>query len=187
MNCKEDGLSIRNLTCRFDPARALVNSMMTLLAIIWGSLPLPANAQAAFPLNSELPPMVLRVCAGLAGAVEQAELSRRVGLEPFSRARVNEARSRSCEAILVSITPRRRVPTIVPYMTWMTTYVPGSDTTFQVTDRGKTYAIPYRTTLQRTTFYEADVYDPINNDRYSAWAEIPDRPYLLEYFRDNPR
>ena len=161
-------------------------SILTALAIALGSFPFSASAQPIFPLNTELPTTVLTVCSDRAASLEQAELSKRLGLEPFSGQRLLEALSRLCARMNVSVTPYRTESTIAPYITWATTYVPGSEKTFQLTYRGKTYTIPYGVTLQTMMFYEADVYNPKSNNRYSAWVEIPDRPFLLEYFRGNP-
>mgnify|MGYP003386137803 CR=1 FL=1 len=151
--------------------------------IVLSAHAMPAGAQPVFALDYELPFMALRVCSSPEASREQAKLSEPFGRQPFSIEQMN-TRHPSCRMLMVKVVPRS--PETGHFNTWAITYVPESQKTFEATDGGKTYTVPYGFSVQRARFYFADMREQ-NDKSFKAWVEIPDRPYMTDYFLRNPR
>jgi hypothetical protein len=146
-------------------------------------LAMPASAQPIFALDYELPWMILRICPSPESSREQAKLSEEFGRQPYSKEKMH-TRAPKCLISMVKVVPRS--PETGPFNTWAITYVSGSQKTFDAEDGDRTYTVPYDFTVQRARFYFADMTEE-KGISFKAWVEIPDRPYMVDYFLRNPR
>ncbi len=137
-------------------------------------------AQTPISLNVEIPQMFARICPTLEEAKKEANLAWHLGKEFLKDGTLDTLRNEKCQAIFVAITPLREESSIRPFATWVFAYDPNGPEQIDAPSLGANKRIKAIVRQERVRYYFAN-FVTLSGQRFSGWAEIPDRPYILSY------
>ncbi len=124
--------------------------------------------------------MFLRVCVTLDATRHQASASADLAKKPYDESAAAAAKPPGCEIIPAFVTLLRKEPAIQPFKAWANSVDPDGKYVAKLSHQGQHYVFHTAPKIQQVTYYFSSVRTPAGTT-HTAWVEIPERPYVVEY------
>jgi hypothetical protein len=129
----------------------------------------------------------LRVCPSEQAAIAEARQNTDLALHSFDVVRFAHPNSETaCKLVTVELPvdyEQHVVSSIAPHRAWAITYDKTSSLAFRSpAAEGREVRYAYR--IQTVRYYHV-VFRGVDGNTYRGWLEVPARPYMLDWARDN--
>jgi hypothetical protein len=157
----------------------MLRTIYLLMALLWT----PAGVALAqdVVVGKEIPMMAVRICPTLENAKIDAHLARGFAKKPYEDGMLTRLRNPECDAVWAKLTPVRREAAIASYDSWLIEYRPGGPHWAQDPIDTKRQ-IPIDISIGKIEWWFCNIVTE-GGERISGWAEIPKKPYVLEYLK----
>ena len=120
------------------------------------------------------------MCPDLSSAKEQAAIARERSRTVYKSVKEALKTTESCNSVHVAFEPRREEKAIRPFTAWVIAFDENGPHRIANPAEGKDARIPVTLRRERVRYYFGN-FVTAGGQKGSGWAQIPDRPYILDY------